>query len=307
MIIIARSYGQLGNRLVLSAHLIAAAREYNVTLANPCFAEYAGFFESTAHDLWCRYPAVRTAVSDSSRATALRGSASPSPAARHRLAKSVYLAARTACHLRLTRWPANVIRLKSDQACDLTQPCFAEKARSSRPLLLLGWRFRSDSLMQTHAGAIRDHFRPVPQHRQNIRRTVDPIRDAADVVVGVHIRHGDYASFQNGRYFYSIAQYATAMRRIAEQLPGKRISFLVCGNGVMTRRDFGDLDVHFGPGHMVEDMYALSETDLIIGPPSTFTGWAAFYGQTRLMVMETADAPVDVTHLAGGQAPAAAA
>ena len=307
MIIIARNFGQLGNRLILSAHLIAAAREYNVTLANPCFAEYADFFESTAHDLWCRYPALPAAVSTSLRAPLARSSTAPSPAARRHLARSVYLAARSACHLRLTRWPANVIRLKSNQVCDLREPSFAEKARSSRLLLLLGWQFRSDSLMQQHADAIRDHFRPMPHHRQNVRQVIDPLRGEADVIVGVHVRHGDYANFQNGRYYYSVAQYASAMRRIADQLPGKRVSFLVCGNGVMTRRDFGELDVHFGPGHMVEDMYAFAETDLIIGPPSTFTGWAAFYGQTRRLVMETADANLDAIDLSGIQTPSAAA
>ena len=53
VIVIVRNFGQLGNRLLLSAHLIAAAREYGVTLVNPSFAEYAQYFPSTASD-WPR-------------------------------------------------------------------------------------------------------------------------------------------------------------------------------------------------------------------------------------------------------------
>ena len=41
MMIIGKKYGQLGNRLFLYAHLIAAAEEYGVKLMNPAFAEYA--------------------------------------------------------------------------------------------------------------------------------------------------------------------------------------------------------------------------------------------------------------------------
>ncbi|MGB7324862.1 MAG: hypothetical protein WBD31_08310, partial [Rubripirellula sp.] len=41
MIVIARNFGQLGNRLLLSANLIAAAREHGVQLLNPSFAGYA--------------------------------------------------------------------------------------------------------------------------------------------------------------------------------------------------------------------------------------------------------------------------
>jgi len=37
---------------------------------------------------------------------------------------------------------------------------------------------------------------------------------------------------------------------------------------------------------MVEDLYALAECDYIIGPPSTYTLWASFYGDTPLWFME---------------------
>ena len=55
MIINALRYGQLGNRLLVYAHLIAAAREYGVTLLNPAMCEYAHLFPAIADDVWCRY------------------------------------------------------------------------------------------------------------------------------------------------------------------------------------------------------------------------------------------------------------
>ena len=35
-------------------------------------------------------------------------------------------------------------------------------------------------------------------------------------------------------------------------------------------------------GVAVEDLYALAGCDLLIGPPSTFTQWASFYGKVPL-------------------------
>ena len=64
---------------------------------------------------------------------------------------------------------------------------------------------------------------------------------------------------------------------------------------------FGDLQVHFGPGHIVEDMYAMAEADLLIGPPSTYTGWASFYGKVPLVVMESADDSVEIPPSVSGQ------
>lgn len=56
MIIVARRFGQLDNRLILASHLMAAAREYGLEFANPSFVKYAHLFPSTARYLWCRFP-----------------------------------------------------------------------------------------------------------------------------------------------------------------------------------------------------------------------------------------------------------
>lgn len=282
MIVIARSYGQLGNRLILFAHMIAASRRYGVPLANPCFADYAHLFPSTADDLWCRYPAVSPSKSP------------PSRRLRKATAKSVYLAARGLQTIGLTRYPLNIIRLCGEEKCDLADEEFASMVNQDRTLLTLGWLFRSDTLLNQNADAVRDHFRISESHRENVARVIGPLRDRADFVVGVHIRHGDYATYLNGKYFYSIDQYAAAMRSVVDQLPGKRVAFLVCSNAEIKANDFDGLDVQPGPGHIIEDMYSFAETDLLIGPPSTYTGWASFYGKVPLVAMEQADHPIDL-------------
>ena len=66
------------------------------------------------------------------------------------------------------------------------------------------------------------------------------------------------------------------MRNIVEQSPGQRVSFLVCSDAQLKPTDFSDLQVRCGSGHIVEDLYGLAETDLVVGPPSTYSGWAAF-------------------------------
>ena len=287
MIMMTRKYGQLGNRLMLSAHLIAAAREYGVTFWNPAFADYAGYFPSTCGDPWCRYPVVDR-VERSDR---------PLPSTWHRglIYTSTYLSARTLSHLRLTRFPAHVIRLRGEDPCDLASESFASLAKSSRPLLLSGWKFRSRPLLEKHADVVREFFRIFPENENRVGQVIDRARQQTDMLVGVHIRHGDYAKWLGGRYFYSIPEYRDAMQRIADHLGTKRVTFFVCGNAKLRAEDFGGLNVHFGTGHLIEDMYAFAQTDWLIGPPSTFTGWASFYGGVPLTYMHTSDQPFDFT------------
>ena len=85
------------------------------------------------------------------------------------------------------------------------------------------------------------------------------------------------------------------MHNIADQFPTRKIAFLLCSNGKFNHADFNGLKVRPGPGHLVEDMYSLAETDFMVGPPSTYTEWASFYGQKPLLVMNSVEVPIDAT------------
>lgn len=285
MIIIARNYGQLGNRLFLYGHFIAAAEEYGIELANPSFAEYAHLFPATASNLWCRYPYLRT------------GCSTPRTWQRVALSKAIYTGTRALSLTRLNQYPFRVIRIRGEETCDLGGNEFADAARGKRHILASGWLFRSEHLFQKHASVVRQHFALPETNRNSVDRLLGGLRKDSDVIIGIHIRHGDYASFMNGRYFYSLQQYADVMRRIVSQLTGQRIKFLVCSNAVWEPGIFEGLDIMQGTGHITEDMYALAETDLIIGPPSTYTGWASFYGGKPVTFLETADEPIDANLL----------
>ena len=295
MIIIARNYGQLGNRLFLYGQFLAAAREYSVELANPSFAEYAHLFPSTESDLWCRYPVSTKPPT-----------ANPKTWQRRSLAKAVYLGTKTLSLAGLRQYPFHVIRIRGEESFDLGGEEFASAVRSGRHILASGWLFRSQHLFQKHAAVVRHHFRLPDNNRAAVDRLMRDLRQDSDVVIGIHIRHGDYATFMDGRYYYSLDQYAALMHRVVEQLSGQRVKFLVCSNANWIPEIFDGLDVTPGTGHITEDMYALAETDLIFGPPSTYTGWAAFYGEKPLLFMENADPDFDANQLLQQRIPSAA-
>jgi hypothetical protein len=52
---------------------------------------------------------------------------------------------------------------------------------------------------------------------------------------------------------------------------------------------FAGLNVTFGTGDLIEDMYAFASCDYLIGAPSTFTMWASFYGKVPLNVIRSPD------------------
>jgi len=98
-------------------------------------------------------------------------------------------------------------------------------------------------------------------------------------IVGVHVRKGDYKDFYDGYYYYEDHEYTEFMRQMVGLL-GDDTSFFFASNEKIDKTQFSEFrlfDAHCTKA--VEDMYALSLCDYVMGPFSTFSGWASFYGQ----------------------------
>jgi hypothetical protein len=286
VIVIAKRVGRLANRMLLFAHFIGAALEHGFTVADPAFGpNHARYFPATARDLFCRYPSRRLPVFPGGRMLA-------------------YGAARTADDvlyaLQRRGRDVGLIRLRRDQHIDLNSEAFLEVVRRHRVVLVHDWFFRNSDNVARHRGAIRAYFTPWAHHLARARRSAEQARRGGRLVVGVHIRHGDYRRFKDGRFLYTHEQYRRAMASVESAFPGSEITFLVCSDAPTPDGCFGTLDVMFGPGQEVEDLYALAHCDRIIGPPSTYSRWASYWGNVPLAVIGDPHEPVvaDAFHVA---------
>ena len=122
--------------------------------------------------------------------------------------------------------------------------------------------------------------------------TINTIKEHTDLVIGVHIRHGDYKTFYNGKYYYTLEEFHAFMLQIKQLYPNKRVAFFISSN-----EDFS-LDIFEGcncqrfgkePSGAILDLYTLSVCDRIIGPFSSYSRWASFIGRVPLCFLETRD------------------
>lgn len=117
------------------------------------------------------------------------------------------------------------------------------------------------------------------------------------MILGVHIRRGDYATFYNGKFFFSDEQYVGVIRRFLALHPDKQVRAFICGNDPKLdkdyyRRELPACEVVFPDGNPGEDLCLLSHCDYLIGAPSTFSLVAAMYHDCPLYWMMDADAPL---------------
>lgn len=178
-----------------------------------------------------------------------------------------------------------------------------------------GWSNRTDrGYIEKHAETLRFLFSPHDRVWEQARALVKP--DRKHVMVGVHIRRGDYIAHRGGKYYFDMKVYANCMNQLKEQIishspVGEKVEvkFLICSNERIDMKHFVNLDIVEGNGDFIVDLYSLSLCDYIIGVPSTYSQWASFYGKVPLGVINHANvklnlrdfSPIDyIDHFANG-------
>ena len=282
--------GRLGNRLTLFANVIGFAAEHSHRVINPAFHSYAHLFENTRRDIYCRYPVVwRRSLFDMI----------PGVATAIRKTRILYHCVHQASKLN-HRFPIlgkNVFTLRevSSQTISLDAPEVQSRMAEAKVVFVHGWRIRAPESVQRQANVIREYFRPIAELEQASRQPVERLRQNADVVVGVHVRLGDNWKWHGGKYYFPVSQYVTWMNELAGQFPGRKVAFLVCSDEPRNEVEFPGLSVELGPGSVVGDIYALARCDYIMGPPSTYTQWASFYGNHPMLSLDSGNQRIDRT------------
>ncbi len=149
-----------------------------------------------------------------------------------------------------------------------------------------GWDTMSDTryLAQTKK-ELQHIFRPREEIMDQAAHMLAEIRKEADIVIGVHIRHGDYKTFRNGSYYYTLEEYHQFMLRLQQLYPQQRVSFFISSNESFSTDIFTGCQCYrFGkmPSGDILDLYTLSRCDYILGPWSTYSRWASFIGDVPL-------------------------
>lgn len=134
-----------------------------------------------------------------------------------------------------------------------------------------------------HKQDIKTYFSPLEVYQNNIDSLIKNCYREVDVLVGVHIRRGDYKHFMNGIFYFEDEIFYDKMQQIKELNKDKKVGFLICSNGKIDFNLFKGLNIYKANNHLIEDMYSLAECDYILGPPSTYTMWASFYGDRPLL------------------------
>jgi hypothetical protein len=147
---------------------------------------------------------------------------------------------------------------------------------------LWGWFFRADSYLERHQKAIRSFLR--------LKEGLDPELEARlkagsqenDWQIVLHIRQGDFRTWEGGRHYIPPSVFARHAERIRAANPEKKIQFWVCSDEPVDVSLFpSGTQTSFGQT-LRQDLRIMTSCAYILAGPSTLARSAAFLGGSRL-------------------------
>jgi hypothetical protein len=159
--------------------------------------------------------------------------------------------------------------------------------------LLEGWLFRDYRLFTKYQDQLRQLFSFSSEITARVQKEIEILRGSSPLlVIGLHIRRGDYQLWQEGKYYYSDEQYISVAKKIIEafSLRGMGIKILICSNEkISVDSPFIEIPTRNIQKNEINDLCLLSHCDYIVGPPSSFSSWASFIGKVPLLHIEDPD------------------
>jgi hypothetical protein len=259
MLIVCNKEGQLCNRLFHFSHLTSFALENNEILFYPYIDEYNNIFKNLQNSQLQNDKII------------------------------VYSSPLLRWSLKFIRWiltkiPNTLYLIRNDS--DLVEVNLQlYKNNSKRIKFLSGWLLRDYASLSKHKDYIKNIFRFDEETITNSRQKISNIRTDNSLLIGIHIRRDDYRYYLDGKYFYDDNVYLEKIKQMRTiNHDNKNIHFIICTNDTdfIKSKNINGPDITYNQGNKESDLYVLSQCDLIIGPPSTFSGWASFYGSVPL-------------------------
>lgn len=260
--------GRLANQLWNFVSIYAYTLEKGYILINPTFTDYAGYFaDFKGNDLLSPQLNVKFLPS--------------------KTAKFLLWFAR-AIDRRINI--SNTYQTGEDANAIILPPTVSDSDfNPTKPVIFLnGWLYRNTKGLEKYREEVMHKFRPAPEYALKIDEFWNSL-DEDSYKIGVHIRRTDYKQHLNGRYYFELDRYISEMRKIAKRHKGNKITFLVFSDEPRTQAEFSefkDAKVVLSNNLFIVDLFLLSKCHELLGPPSTFTQFASWYGQNQLNVIE---------------------
>ena len=161
-----------------------------------------------------------------------------------------------------------------------------------------GWNFRVPHLIEKHRDELIKKYSLKPEFYENneFYKKIMKLKQGENVLIGIHIRRGDYKKWRGGKYYFEDDVYQKYINDFSQKLSektDKKQIFIIFSNGNTEFSDSENLLV--SKEEWFIDHHIMSMCDYLIGPLSTFTLWANYIGKNTLFCIRDDSGKIENT------------
>ena len=265
LFIISIPYGRWGNRIMLFSYIISWAKKHNCQIINPSFAEYSEYFRYFKNNKLCFFP-----YEENIFLTILTLFSTHFERAVKRLT------------LRKFKLPyCHIVDLENKYK-NTSSLNIKYLINNNNIILFHGFLFgeRDFSLIDSNRELLNYVFSFTKKINDKCYELKNSV--SSDKIIGICMRQGDYKTFLEGKFYLNDSKYLEIIKNLTLIFPDYGI-FIACE----------EMKENFKPDNCIVsyknpalNLCMLSKCDLLIGPPSTFLTWAAFYNNIEVCYID---------------------
>ena len=150
-----------------------------------------------------------------------------------------------------------------------------------KTLYCKGWLFRSYDTTLKYRSFYQKMFDP-DIDKQFFQEKYLKRSHEDQIIIGVHIRRGDYKSYSGGIYYYDDITYIEKTKQLISVLNRDYKILIFSNDDDLNHEEYNQKlkNVIISKNSAIADHFLMSKCDYIIGPPSTFSLWASYIGES---------------------------
>ena len=268
-IILLRAKGQHSNRLIQNLHFEAFCAEYGIEYHNPTFAEgkYYLFPCSKETNFFINILRINFL----------------GPLFKHSsIVKKIFSVAWLISKLGIVKYVEfDKYKRKKGKNC---QKILLKALERSNTVFVSGWNFRVPELTEKHHEKIAARYSLKPEfyEKNTFYKKIVELKKEENILIGVHIRGGDYKKWLKGKYYFEDDVYEAYMNDISQKIStqtDKNQIFIIFSNDKVKFTESENLLISKESWYL--DHHIMSLCDYIIGTRSTFPLWASYIGRNK--------------------------
>jgi hypothetical protein len=264
-LILADHTGRLGNKLILFAHVMAAAEELGCRVFNLSILPSGHYFEGLHLNPWGAFPRKSFPLD-------LRWLVRP-------LRKPLqdWVRGRRGKTPIRNRW-LTVLDMENQPVYRMDSPEFAALTRQTKWIILWGYPFRCPALVKKHASKIRSFFKIRPQVAPIASREIAAAKQFGKETLAIHVRQGDFRDWNGGKCYLSPREMFQALSLGGWDVRNSRSRIWVCSDEAVPEDLFPADSIQGVPRTLGEDLFIMSRCQRVVGGWSTLVYFCSFLG-----------------------------